>query len=170
MRFAKKTMILILKRLDIWHCAQLKGVKEKCLLGVNPIFIFTFLSNGVVSSVKTSLYPFFLVFVCQELASNAQKVRSVVLLSRNRFPAPVVENLEKSHNVIFLWKFFTVSLILLSIFHQFMFSYLSHVSASYNSIFTDCSVFDRFCLYLHSPLYERYLRYFLGRKCQDEAQ
>ena len=31
--------ILILKRLDKWHYAQLKGVKEKRLLGGNPIFL-----------------------------------------------------------------------------------------------------------------------------------
>ena len=32
---------LDLKKLDIWHCAQLKGVKEKRLLGGNPSFTFS---------------------------------------------------------------------------------------------------------------------------------
>ena len=59
----KVTLRLIWKILVIWHCAQLKGVKEKRLLGGNPIFIFAFLSHEVVASVVTSLYIFLLVFV-----------------------------------------------------------------------------------------------------------
>ena len=51
--------------------------------------------------------------------TNALKVRNVDLLSRNRFRAPVVENLKKSQNVIFFWQFLTVSLIHLSIFNCF---------------------------------------------------
>ena len=81
-----------------------KRYKEKRFLGGNPSFLsvlfLLFLSNGVVASVSTSLYLFVLFFV-PSLASNALKVRGIVLLSKNRFYAPVAKNLEHSLNFIF---------------------------------------------------------------------
>ena len=46
------------------------------------------------------IVSFSFLFLCQEIASNASKVRGVDLLSRNRFCAPVAKNLETSQNVI----------------------------------------------------------------------
>ena len=52
------TLILMRASFDLISLAKRK---EKTLLGGNPFlfeFVFTFLSNGVVASVATSLYLF----------------------------------------------------------------------------------------------------------------
>ena len=59
-------MILILKKLDIWYCAYLKGFKEKHLWEATHFYFSLVLVSSVmviVASVETPLYPFLLVFV-----------------------------------------------------------------------------------------------------------
>jgi hypothetical protein len=91
---------------------------HQALLGDNPCFIsviFFCWVLEVVTSVTTSPYPFYFVFV-PRIPSNRKKVRFGKLLSRNRFLCFTIENRDKSQNSILIWNFLCACPRLLSNF------------------------------------------------------
>ena len=120
------------------------------MLGGNPSFTFSFffLSHEVVASIATLLYLLLLVFLCQVSPLMHRKCEVLFCCPEIEFCPLLFENLKILWILTFSKKkldsktntFIYISLV-------FYFSDLSYRSASKNSIFTDCSDFDRFCLY-----------------------